>query len=168
MLRDGVWYLAGVVSFGLGCGRPEYPGVYTRVDMYTDWILEMVERKDISQEPPHVYSVGPMCQGEERYIWCDHGSVLKMETTFYGRDHTSEQTKCPSQAINNMFHCELASSYQDLSTSCNGLRSCKVSSNLFPVNPCPHQRPYIEFSFTCHDMMGRSFTGGVQNKYSSP
>ncbi|XP_014241309.1 proclotting enzyme-like [Cimex lectularius] len=39
MLREqGKWMQIGIVSFGNKCGEPGYPGVYTRVSKYIDWI----------------------------------------------------------------------------------------------------------------------------------
>jgi len=42
--QDGQWYQVGVVSFGIGCGRLNTPGVYTRVSMYEQWITDTVLR----------------------------------------------------------------------------------------------------------------------------
>ncbi|KAK0168199.1 hypothetical protein PV327_002024 [Microctonus hyperodae] len=35
---DGVWQLAGIISFGSGCAKPGFPDVYTKVQYYIDWI----------------------------------------------------------------------------------------------------------------------------------
>lgn len=40
--KNGVAYLYGIISWGDGCGRPNKPGVYTRVANYVDWINDRI------------------------------------------------------------------------------------------------------------------------------
>ncbi|XP_072175569.1 uncharacterized protein [Diadema setosum] len=40
---DGRWHLVGITSYGNGCARPSFPGVYTRVSPFIDWINSHIQ-----------------------------------------------------------------------------------------------------------------------------
>lgn len=37
------FFQIGIVSYGFRCAEPEYPGVYTRVTSFLDWISQNIE-----------------------------------------------------------------------------------------------------------------------------
>ena len=39
----GTLVLKGITSFGVGCARPERPGIYTLVSAYINWIKDTVD-----------------------------------------------------------------------------------------------------------------------------
>uniref|UniRef100_G3WF48 Peptidase S1 domain-containing protein n=1 Tax=Sarcophilus harrisii TaxID=9305 RepID=G3WF48_SARHA len=39
---SGLYALFGITSWGFGCGRINYPGVYTSVTVFTDWIKQHI------------------------------------------------------------------------------------------------------------------------------
>lgn len=44
---DGIWESVAVVSFGHGCGMDGWPGVYTSVAHYLDWILDTMRSTNV-------------------------------------------------------------------------------------------------------------------------
>lgn len=47
---DGKYVQAGIVSWGIGCADPRYPGVYTKVSNYIDWIRKYTVGGDVCKQ----------------------------------------------------------------------------------------------------------------------
>lgn len=44
--KENRWAIAGIVSYGPGCGRAGKPGVYARVSSYFHWISNIIHTGD--------------------------------------------------------------------------------------------------------------------------
>ncbi|BES98910.1 serine protease [Nesidiocoris tenuis] len=47
--KDGHYYLIGIVSSGYHCAEEGFPGVYTRVTKYVDWIVDNIRQQNPAQ-----------------------------------------------------------------------------------------------------------------------
>ncbi|KAJ8319225.1 hypothetical protein KUTeg_004316 [Tegillarca granosa] len=41
------WYQVGIVSFGYACGNPEFPGIYTRISSFSEWIEGTIQNNTV-------------------------------------------------------------------------------------------------------------------------
>lgn len=85
---EGGWQLAGLVSFGIGCARPMFYGVYTRVSQYHDWILSQIIREETAEEREEYKIILPAVHSG--------AAVLMLPAVHYGPETQPQTIEAPN------------------------------------------------------------------------
>lgn len=128
---SGRWLLAGIVSFGLGCARPEELGAYTNVAYYTSWINGILDGK--SDQP--MRTPKPNCKG----MICQRGTGACLSPDFICDGivdclNAEDEVNCGSaKLLSSTSHAPIIST--EISTEISTLAPILTTTPLPPTTP---------------------------------
>ncbi|CAK8680120.1 unnamed protein product [Clavelina lepadiformis] len=123
LVDEKTWYQIGITSFGNGCALPNYPGVYTRVSFFSNWIDEVILSKS---EIPSTSTATPTTASPGDSSTISTGSSSTTDITTYNRllcyqcdGRASERNNCSDENFDgtHLKYCPLGSEYCKITTA---------------------------------------------------
>jgi len=135
--EDGRWTVVGVVSYGIGCARTGYSGVYARVNNYLDWINQNIAdgwcgTSSATTTTTSSSTMGPTCD-----LRCTNVGSLTADVSLNGHPSVCTNGFCAAKDGSDL--CAMFGYPCGASTTTSAPTTTSSSSYVSPVycpNPC--------------------------------